>query len=75
MLKIQIQSSNIQSHRIQFKAISQNIVYFETTGSFWFYSKDEATNFNKNIRNTDDFKSFKYNTKLLGNTAAQPNPN
>ena len=23
--------------------------YFETTGSLWFYSKDEATDFNANI--------------------------
>ena len=42
--------------------------YSETTGSLWFYSEDEATNFNANIENTDDFKSFKYKDKLLGNT-------
>ena len=47
--------------------------YSETTRSLWFYSKDEATDFNNNIANTDDFKSLKYKTKLLGNT--QPNPN
>ena len=29
--------------------------YSETTGSLWFYSKDEATNFNANIAN-DNFK-------------------
>ena len=40
-------------------------------GSLWFYSKDEATNFNADIANDDNFKSFKYNAKLLGNTAAQ----
>ena len=38
--------------------------YSETTGSLWFYSKDEETNFDANIENTDDFKSFK--CKLLG---------
>ena len=32
---------------------------------------DEATNFNANIANTVNFKSFKYKTKLLGNTEAQ----
>ena len=47
--------------------------YSKTTGSLWFYSKDKATNFNKNIENTDNFKSFK--AKLLGNTVAQPVPN
>ena len=45
--------------------------YSETTGSLWFYSKDEATNFDADIVNTDDFKSFKYKAKLLGHTAAQ----
>ena len=47
----------------------------ETTGSFWFCSKDEACNFNKNIANTDNYKSFKYKVKLLENTVAQPTPN
>ena len=39
--------------------------YSETTGSIWFYSKDEATDFNINLENTDDFKSFNYKAKLL----------
>ena len=47
----------------------------EKTGSLWFYSKDEATNFNSDIDNTNRFKSFKYKAKLLGNTVAQPAPN
>ena len=33
--------------------------YSETLGSLWFYSKDGATNFNAEISNNDDFKSFK----------------
>ena len=49
--------------------------YSETTGHSWFYSKDEATNFNINIENTNNFKSFKHKAKLLGNTVAQPAPN
>ena len=36
------------------------------------HSKDEASNFNLDIANTDDFKSFKCKAKLLQNTAAQP---
>ena len=48
--------------------------YFETTGSLWIYSKDEATNFNVDIAN-NDFHSFEYKAKLLGNTVAQPTPN
>ena len=48
--------------------------YSETKGSLWFYSKDETTNFNAVIANTDYFKSFKYKDKFLENTLAQPNP-
>ena len=44
--------------------------YFDTTGSLWLYSKDEATNFNAGIANTDNFNSFKYKAKLLENTEA-----
>ena len=48
--------------------------YTETIRSLWFYSNDEATDFDNNTACIDDFKSFKYNAKL-GSTAAQPNPN
>ena len=44
--------------------------YSETTGSLWFYSKDEVTDFNVVIENTDNFKLFKYKPKLLENTVA-----
>ena len=44
--------------------------YSETTRSLWFYSKDEATDFNADIANTDDLNSFKYRDKLLENTGA-----
>ena len=37
--------------------------------------KYESTYFNNNIENYNDFKSFKYQTKLLGNIVAQPDPN
>ena len=32
----------------------------DTTGSLWFYSKDEAAKFDYNIANNDNLKSFKY---------------
>ena len=32
--------------------------YSETTGSLWFYSKNERTDFNADIANTANFKSF-----------------
>ena len=44
--------------------------YSETTGSPWFYSKGEATDFNADIPSTNNFKSFMYNPNLLENTEA-----
>ena len=44
---------------------------YPETGNLWFYSKDEAANFNADIECTDDFKFFKYKTKLIGNTVAE----
>ena len=41
----------------------------ETTWNLWFYFKDEANNFHANIAN-NNFKSFEYKAKLLGNTEA-----
>ena len=35
-------------------------------GSLWMYSKDEATNFNNDIGNNNNFNSFEYEYKLLG---------
>ena len=43
--------------------------YADTTGSL-FYSKDEATNSNADIKDTNNSKSFKYKTKLLQSTIA-----
>ena len=46
--------------------------YSETTGSLWFYSKDNAINIaNADNANDDDFKSFKYKAELLENTSAE----
>ena len=44
--------------------------YSETTASLGFYSNDEATDFNADIANDNNFKFFKYKTKLLRNTEA-----
>ena len=41
--------------------------YSERTGSLWFYSKDNATNFNADVDNNNNFKYFGYKTKLLEN--------
>ena len=57
-----------------YNLIEYNSSYSETTGSLWFYFKDEATDFNTDIANTDNFKSFKCKTKFLENTVPQPAP-
>ena len=44
--------------------------YSETIGSLRFYSKDRATNFNADITDDNDFKSFDNKVKLLENTEA-----
>ena len=53
-----------------YNLIEYNPDYSETTGSLWFYSIDEATNFNSIIANTDNVKIFMYKTKLLESTEA-----
>ena len=57
---------NVQSDKIYFKLS-------ETAGSSWFYSNDEATNFNADIANNNNFKSFNYKPKVLGNTETDGN--
>ena len=47
--------------------------YFDTTGSLWFYSKDETDNFDADIRNTHAFKSSKEKGLLIDNTVAYGN--
>ena len=47
-----------------YKLIEYSSNYSETTRSLWFYSKDEATNFNVDIVNDNNFKSYKYKAKL-----------
>ena len=42
--------------------------YSKTTGSLWFYLKNEITNFNAYISNNNNFKSLEDEAKLLRNT-------
>ena len=39
--------------------------YSEATGSLWFYSKDEVTDFDADIVNDNNFKSFEYKAKMI----------
>ena len=68
-------AENLDLVMSMYNLIEYSSNYSETTGSLWFYSKDEATDFNAVIVNNNSFKSFEYKTKLLGNTVTQPDPN
>ena len=57
-----------------YNLIEYILIYSERAGSLRFYSKDEATDFKADIANDNNFKSFKYKAKLLGNTEAHPSP-
>ena len=60
-----------------FMAMYNMIEYriIEPTGSLWFYSNNEATDFDNNAVNTNKFKFFKDKAKLLGNPVVQPTLN
>ena len=53
-----------------YNLIEYSSSYSETTGRLRFYSKHEATNFNADIANDNNFKSFMYQAKLLENNEA-----
>ena len=53
-----------------YSLIEHSLHYSETSRSLWFYSTDEATNFNADIASDENFEYFKYKTKLLENTIA-----
>lgn len=44
--------------------------YSDPTGSLWVYSKGKTANFNSDIVNTENVKSFMYKTKLIRSTVA-----
>ena len=58
-----------------YNLIEYSTDYSEAKESLWLYSADEATNFNAAITNANDFKSFKFKSKLGGNTVVQSAPN
>ena len=56
-----------------YNVIQYSSNYFEAARNLWLYSNDEATNFNADIANTSNLKSFMYKAKLLENTEADEN--
>ena len=47
-----------------YNLLEYSLKHSGATGSFWFYSKDEATNFNANNKDGNAFKPLKYEDKL-----------
>ena len=58
---------------LTYNLIEYSSSYSETTGRLGFYSKNEATNFNVDIANNNNLKSFEYKPKLLGKSEADGN--
>ena len=50
---------------LMYNLVEYSSNYTGTTGSFWFYSEDEATNSDADIGNNNAFKSFEFKAKLL----------
>ena len=49
--------------------------YSERTGYLWFYSENEELNFDIDIANSNNLKSFKYKTKILEDTVSRSGSN
>ena len=48
----------------KYNLIEYSLNYSETTGSLWFHSKDEATNFN-NIENLDNSEVSNLRSQII----------
>ena len=55
---------------LMYNLLEHSLNYSDTTDSLWFYSKDEAANFDNSIPYLKNFKSFTYKTELAGQTEA-----
>ena len=51
-----------------YSLLEHSSYYYEKTKILWFYSENEATDFNQDIAIDSNFKSFKYKTNFLGIT-------
>ena len=58
---------------LMYKLLEYSSNYYDTTGRLWFYSKDEATNFNNDIGDNNAFKNFEYQAKLIEDMVTDDN--
>ena len=66
----QINVENLDLVLPMYNLIEYNSNFSEKNRKVMVYSKDETSNFDTDIENIHDFKSFKDKAKLLGNTEA-----
>ena len=52
-------SEDLDLVMVMYNLLEYSSKYFDRAGSLWFYSKDEGTDFNSYIENTDAFKCFR----------------
>ena len=60
---------------LMYNLLEYSSSYSDTTGGFWFYSKNERTNFIADIGDNAAFQSSVNKTEFVGETEDQPAPN
>ena len=63
-------AENLNLVMLMYNLLEYSSIYSDMTDSLWFYSKDKATNFNVDNADINNFKSFNYKPKLLGDNEA-----
>ena len=61
-------AKNLDLVMLIYNLVEYSSNYSETTESWWFDSKDGAPNFDADVTDDNNFKSFKHKAKLLENT-------
>ena len=65
-----IDAENLDLVMLMYDLLEYSLCYSDKAGNLWFYSKDKAANFDANIEDNDNFKSFRYKPRLIGNKNA-----
>ena len=54
---------NLDLAKPMYNLLEYSLNYSDTSGSFWFYSKDESTTFDTSIAEDSNFKYSEYKSK------------
>ena len=66
---------DVDAVMLMYNLLEYSSSYSDTTGGFWFYSKNERTNFIADIGDNAAFQSSVNKTEFVGETEDQPTPN